>query len=396
MLLLTASVTSCAFSTLGRDLQELEGWGVIRGTLDPPATSDRPILVAAFQTDESQPWAVDHVHAYDYLSGPREFALVVPEGEYFLWASEDPDRNGEMRPGERYALHPEPVSVGPELPEPHVALELDHVFTGHEPEFENRIVEEQLIAAGEVASLDDPRFQPENARTHFWHPLEALEHGAVGVFYLEEYDPQRTPVLFVHGILGTASDFAWLTEHLSPERHQFWVAQYPSALPLDITAETFAFLVSELHAFHRYEQLCVVAHSMGGLVARRMMDHIGTGVPVTGLATIASPLEGVGTARVGARWAPVAAPSWVDVAPGSAFLESLYDTPLDPTTHYRMLFTYLPGRSGDGVVQTASQLREEAQREAGRIRGIRDTHTGVLANEATLESLTDFLERCGR
>jgi hypothetical protein len=57
---------------------------------------------------------------------------------------------------------------------------------------------------------------------------------------------------------------------------------------------------------------------------------------------------------------------------------------------YHMLFGY-HGDSGDGVVPLPSQLRSEAQDEAGTIRGFDETHTGILASPEAIRYLNRLL-----
>jgi hypothetical protein len=49
------------------------------------------------------------------------------------------------------------------------------------------------------------------------------------------------------------------------------------------------------------------------------------------------------------------------------------------------------GEASDGSVTVASQLRWEAQREARRLYGINETHTGVLESEETSTLINDML-----
>jgi pimeloyl-ACP methyl ester carboxylesterase len=224
--------------------------------------------------------------------------------------------------------------------------------------------------------------------------MDALKRFPAGLFFLDEYDPLRVPVLFIHGMSGTARDFAAIIERLDRDQYQPWVAQYPSALPLQIVGGRIAKALVELHARYRFPRACVIAHSMGGLVAREVVRTLPSDVPVRGLATIASPLGGVHSATAGVRWSPAVVPSWRDIAPGSPFLRGLYEPSLPRAVPYYLLFAFSEGESSDGVVEIASQLRSEAQEEAEVIRGFAGTHTGVLESEDVQRVLSRFLNRC--
>jgi len=64
------------------------------------------------------------------------------------------------------------------------------------------------IAAGDVVSLDDPRFAGEVGSEGLWRPLDFLSENTLGIYFTEPYDPARTPVLLVYGIGGSPQDFA--------------------------------------------------------------------------------------------------------------------------------------------------------------------------------------------
>lgn len=76
---------------------------------------------------------------------------------------------------------------------------------------------------GQVVSLDDPRFSATNARWGLWVPPEFLPDTGAGLYFLQEYDRDKTPILFVHGSGGNPTDFRFLIEGLDRSRYQPWV-----------------------------------------------------------------------------------------------------------------------------------------------------------------------------
>jgi hypothetical protein len=48
---------------------------------------------------------------------------------------------------------------------------------------------------GQVVSLDDPRFSATNARWGLWVPLEFLPETGAGLYFLQEYARDKTPIL---------------------------------------------------------------------------------------------------------------------------------------------------------------------------------------------------------
>jgi len=87
---------------------------------------------------------------------------------------------------------------------------------------------------------------------------------------------------------------------------------------------------------------------------------------------------------------------WIDMSPGSDYLNSLYAR--DPGVPHHLLFTYRQGgvslgEASDGTVSVASQLRPAAQQGAMRVEGFNETHMSVLESAAVSERLNDLLAR---
>lgn len=111
-------------------------------------------------------------------------------------------------------------------------------------------------------------------------PDEAAKHS--GLYMVQPYQPGKIPVVMIHGLWS--SPMTWM-EALNDlravpeirERYQFWFYLYPSGEPFPIAA---ADLRRHLDAVHRVfgdrqssdtlENMVLVGHSMGGLIARMM------------------------------------------------------------------------------------------------------------------------------
>ncbi len=164
----------------------------------------------------------------------------------------------------------------------------------------------------------------------------------------------------------------------------------------------------ELRHLHGFDELFVVAHSMGGLVARAfILTHyeITHNDAVKLFVSISTPWGGKASAQKGVERSPVVVYSWEDVAPGSAFLNGIfYEDPetarvrrrLPEHAAFHLIFGYrrggkLPGASGDRVIATASALRLEAQDEAESIRGFDYDHTEILRSPEASARLNEIL-----
>jgi pimeloyl-ACP methyl ester carboxylesterase len=152
-----------------------------------------------------------------------------------------------------------------------------------------------------------------------------------------------------------------------------------------------------------FRRLIVVAHSMGGLVARAFIERAAGGlVPAIGgidtFVSISTPWGGHTAAALGVEHAPAVVPAWRDISPGSPFLETLMGTPLPRGMRYYLFFgfgggggsRFVPG-ANDGVVTVASELDQRAQLAAIKLFGYDDTHRGILNDEAVAAQLNALL-----
>jgi pimeloyl-ACP methyl ester carboxylesterase len=155
-------------------------------------------------------------------------------------------------------------------------------------------------------------------------------------------------------------------------------------------------VLNELRTATGVERMCLVAHSMGGVVTRRALALHAADRPgpfIGGLVTIASPLGGHPGAGAGVAMSPLVIPAWRGLVPSGPFIRELFATPLPDEIRYALFFAF-EDASGDGVVPLSSQLRREAASEADLVRGFVGTHVGVLHQEATSRALAEELDRC--
>ncbi len=127
--------------------------------------------------------------------------------------------------------------------------------------------------------LDTPDFRKRNEPTEgLLNPNNTLERR--GLYMLEPYDPERIPVLMVHGLWSSPMTWMDMFNDLRSfpevrERYQFWFYLYPSGQPFWLSATQ---LRTDLTAMRKVfdgnrrddslDQMVLVGHSMGGLVSR--------------------------------------------------------------------------------------------------------------------------------
>jgi pimeloyl-ACP methyl ester carboxylesterase len=98
---------------------------------------------------------------------------------------------------------------------------------------------------------------------------------------LQQYDPARTPVIFVHGLQETGASWApmidalrndpWIRKH-----YQFWFFSYPSGYPYPYAAALFRRELDGVkRAFPNHKRVVLIGHSMGGMICRLMITNAG-------------------------------------------------------------------------------------------------------------------------
>jgi pimeloyl-ACP methyl ester carboxylesterase len=388
---------------------------VISGTITTDHEPRGP-LVVGFATREASGFAVVD---YFVAEKPGPWMFAVGPGTYWLGAFED--ANGDTRYGDEPALRPDPdhpVTLAPgqelrgvtlRIPRegrlPRGPFALHDVMATRSPGEQRHVSAFALSVAGDVTTLDDPRFDRAVASKGMWQYYDFLLEGRPGIYFLEPYDPDRVPVLFVHGIGGTPIEFRPLIGALDHTRFQPWVFYYPSGGRLDGIAALLTQLFVRLRTTHGFRRAAVVAHSMGGLVTREFVlrDYETNGTDVVRTyVTISSSLGGMASAVRGVERSPVVIRSWYGLVPDGAFLNGLFFKDgarterrrLPAHVAYHLLFGFRGGSaegSSDGVVAAASQLRPEAQDEARSERGFDEDHTGILRSAAVAARLNAIL-----
>jgi len=98
---------------------------------------------------------------------------------------------------------------------------------------------------------------------------------------LQQFDPARTPVIFVHGLQETGASWAPMIDSLRDDpwirRHyQFWFFSYPSGYPYPYAAALFRQDLDGIErAFPNHKRMVLIGHSMGGLICRLMITDAG-------------------------------------------------------------------------------------------------------------------------
>jgi pimeloyl-ACP methyl ester carboxylesterase len=392
--------------------------GRILGSVRTEAPSDHPLVVVIARREGEILTLVDHF----VLERPGRFFFTVSPGSYVVSAFEDANRDLRYDPDEAalpadrapvVEVHHDEVVANVEVVVPpdgrhdtESAIDIRELLA-RSPQDQADLSFGQLRVRGEVVELSDSRFDQSNATKGLWKPFDFLLDVGAGIYFLEEYDPDKVPVLFVHGSSGTPADFKHLVKHMDRSRFQPWMYYYPSGGYLDRIGGHLVELVSELRVRHDFESMVVVAHSMGGLVARSFLlqqEAVGGDGFIDTFVSISTPWAGAALAER-SEHSPIVVYSWEGVAPDSRFLDEIFysgppaareERRLPEGTDHHLIFGFrrnslLPGVSGDGVITLESQLRPEAQAQARTVIGVNADHTGILRHPATSRHLNAIL-----
>jgi pimeloyl-ACP methyl ester carboxylesterase len=104
--------------------------------------------------------------------------------------------------------------------------------------------------------------------------------GTAGLLLLQPYDPEKIPVIFVHGLLSSAYVWRNTANSLSvdPEirrRYQFWVFSYSTGNPIAYSALLFRRDLAYAEQTYHFKKTILIGHSMGGLLSRLQVTNTG-------------------------------------------------------------------------------------------------------------------------
>ncbi|GJL81867.1 MAG: hypothetical protein DHS20C01_15010 [marine bacterium B5-7] len=365
-----------------------------------------PKVIAAFSSKYQVNERVDTMY---FEAAGSHFGLNLPEGSYDLLIFADINHNGVFESlevvGKRTielnnALVPDKVlgQVDVKLAEP-IAIDWD--ISIDVPDVRGRS-ESLFFPSGTIRNLDDPIFDSGISTLGMYDPASFLEQAPTMFYALEEDLVHKIPVVFVHGIAGSAREFETLVGQLDRSRYKPWFYYYPSGSDLDQLAELFyqIFLTGEVYQSGGMP-ITIVAHSMGGLVVREAINKY-KGKPTENqirlFVTLATPFGGHEAAATGEKHGLIVLPSWRDLNPENPFIRNLYRKPLPEFVHHELVYAFhnsgsiKVGENSDGVVTLTSQLHPQAQRQASGQFGFDNTHTDILQSAEVAAHILDTME----
>lgn len=116
--------------------------------------------------------------------------------------------------------------------------------------------------------------------------LSPAQDSHCGLYAMEPYDPNKIPVVFVHGLMSSPQTWVQLINSLTGDpvirkKYQFWLFTYSSGNPVLVSASKLRDDLDRVYQFYggaknkNLSNMVLVGHSMGGLLSKTMAQNSG-------------------------------------------------------------------------------------------------------------------------
>jgi hypothetical protein len=218
-LILASMLAGCAFSKLEKDLARYdERSHVFAGNVTTDLDEAHAFIVMALRDSQGE-----QIAGFRVMSGPDSFEIKSDPVPTYFFSFDDLNKDLTIQADEPHgwaaggrALDPSTEDTGNIT----IAVTTDSIsqttysrgLVG-EP-LENHVDDAVHFNLGTVLSLDHSWFSEDQAEKGLWQPFQFMEDGGSGIHFLEPYDSEKTPILFVHGILDSPRRFKPLIDSL--------------------------------------------------------------------------------------------------------------------------------------------------------------------------------------
>lgn len=396
-------LASCSLIEIKEQSEQLKNVSYISGTIENN-NDEYPIYVVLLKQYET------HVEVLNQalLNDNNGYQFDLFPGRYIVGAYIDENKNGTREHTEKSALYSQDASL-------YQIIEVgsgEHIVLNSFSISKAIDIRETLESGGQgkatihlskgqsnigkIVSFDDGIFVKDNSTLGLWYPLTFLDKFGGGLLMLQDYQQGKIPVIFIHGMLGSPVEFKGLVQGLDDEKYQPWVLYYPSGIQLDLVSDYLLSSLNQMNEDHGFTDIYLIAHSMGGLMTRSfLMKHQQqeADFDVSLYMTINSPLYGMKSATSGVEASPIVIASWRDLATGSDYIKKVHNWQVPNNTAYHLVFSYLSGEEGDGVVPISSQLSLSLQEEATQIYGFQVQHAQILMDDDFIKHFNKILAK---
>jgi pimeloyl-ACP methyl ester carboxylesterase len=371
---------------------------VVIGRVSVQIPGNWPIIVAACSMSDEK-----EIAHYSVLHDSGEYELMVDQGKYYVFAYQDKNSNLIYEEGEPAGQYGDPKMVSAaagivydidiKIPEEgrNIVVPYGTKISSVKPQ---KLHSRQ---AGDITDLDDERFSEEYGIKGFWESLSFYKQFGGNIYFLEEYDPEKIPVLFIHGATGTPKGWEYLVDNIDRTRFQPWFFYYPTGARINSMSYLLLWKLSNLQTKYHFNKLYITAHSMGGLIARSFLINYGKQFPYVKLfISLATPWGGDRMAEYGVQQSPAVIPSWIDMQPEGDFIKSLYRIKMPEHVSFYMFYGHKGSRNpffsnNDGTIALASLLDLRAQSEAKMNYAFNEDHLSIIFSKEVLAQYNTIL-----
>ncbi len=394
-------VTGCSLIKLNKEVAKgIEGTSIV-GRIHIKNKGYGPLIVAAYSKGEEK-----KIAHYTVLHDSGEYELGLAKGEYYIFAYEDRNSNLIYDEGEPAGHFGSPDLVDARhvnvVYDIDIQIPAEGKVVGISPGFEiSSIKPKKLLSrqAGAITSLDDERFSRENGIKGFWEPYQFFSELGGNVYFLEDYDPEKTPILFIHGAADTPKTWKYITDSIDRTRFQPWFFYYPSGFRIEGMSHLLLWKLVNLQTKYQFNKIYITAHSMGGLLAKSFIVNYGRQFPYVKLfISLATPWGGDKMAEYGVKQSPVVIPSWIDMQPESDLIASLYRVNMPEETDFYMISGHKGSRNpfssnNDGTIELSSIQDLRAQSEANMNYSFNEDHASILQSKEVAKQYNAILNK---
>jgi len=404
LLIICLVTTGCALIKLKKENTEVLSSTVLVGRISTAFPGKGPIIVAAYSMNQGKREVAHYTVLHDF----GEYELMVAKGNFYVFAYWDKNSNLIYDAGEPAGQYGDPKMVttpsGGVVGDINIAIPEKAQNIDVPSGFEISSVKPHKLhsrLAGVIIDLDDERFSEEHGSKGYWEGVSFFKEFGGNIYFLEEYDPQKIPILFIHGATGTPKGWKYFVDNIDRTRFQPWFFYYPSGARIQSMSYLLLWKLQNLRIKYHFDQLYITAHSMGGLVARSFIVDYGANFPYVKLfVSLATPWGGDRMAEYGVKQSPAVIPCWIDMQPESPFIQSLYRTKMPETVSFYMFYGHRGSRNpfrsnNDTTIAFSSLLDRRAQSEAKMNYAFNEDHATIIYSKEVLEQYNTIINTLG-
>jgi hypothetical protein len=212
LLLICLVTTGCALIKLKQEVSQVLASTVLVGRISTDFPGKGPIVVAAYSMNRDKREVAHYTILHDF----GEYELMVAKGNYYVFAYWDKNSNLTYDAGEPAGQYGDPKMVtapaGGVVGGINIAISEKGQNIDVPSGFEISSVKPQKFysrQAGAILDVDDELFSEEHGSQGYWEPLSFFKEFGGNIYFLEEYDPRKIPILFLHGATGTSKGWKY-------------------------------------------------------------------------------------------------------------------------------------------------------------------------------------------